>query len=161
MPEAAHPSGARAVRESGETPAPWLSILRKCSAVTGAAAVLVAIVAWSAAGPAAAGSSLAAAAVVIVFFGISLGIGHLVGRRNPSAAFGAFMIGYVVKVVVLGVLAFSLGTPAWLNGTWLLVGVISAVVIWQVVELHAFSRLRLQLYNDPINTTSADEGKNR
>lgn len=160
MPEAAHPHGAHAVRESGETPSPWLSILRKCVAVTGVATVLVALVAWLAAGPAAAGSSLAAGIVVIVFFGISLGIGHLVGRRNPSAAFGAFMIGYVVKVVVLGVLAFSFGAPAWLDGTWLLVGVISTVVIWQIVELHAFSRLRLQLYNDPITPIPTSEGKN-
>lgn len=161
MPEAAHPSGAHAVGESGETRSPWLSILRKCSAVTGGAIVLTAIIAWVASGPSAAGSVLAAGVVVIAFFGISLGIGHLVGRRNPSATFGAFMIGYVVKVLVLGVLAFGFGAPAWLDGTWLLVGVLASVVIWQVVELHAFSRLRLQLYNDPITTTPADEGKNR
>ncbi|WP_417233991.1 hypothetical protein [Arthrobacter sp.] len=161
MPEAAHPNGTDAVRESGETPSPWLSILRKCSTVTAITTVLAAFVGWLVSGLPAAGSALAAGVVVIIFFGISLGIGHLVGRRNPSATFGAFMIGYVVKVVVLGVLAFGFGTPAWLDGTWLLIGVVSAVVIWQIVELHAFSRLRLQLYNDPITTTPADEGKNR
>ena len=68
------------------------------------------------------------------------------------------MIGYVVKVVLLGGLAFGLGLPAWTDGTWLLVGVVSAVVIWQAVELHAFSKLRLQLYNDPIPTTDVETG---
>ncbi|WP_372699490.1 hypothetical protein [Arthrobacter sp. JSM 101049] len=161
MPEAAHPSGARAVRESGATPSPWLSILRQCVLVTGIAVVVIAVVALVASGPAAAGSALGAGAVVIAFFGISLGIGHVVGRRNPSAAFGGFMIGYIVKVVVLGVLAFGLGTPAWLDGTWLLIGVVATVVIWQVVELRAFSRLRLQLYNDPIAPPPADQGGDR
>lgn len=161
MPEAAHPNGPRAVRESGATPSPWLSILRQCVLVTGIAAVVIAVAALVVAGPAAAGSALGAAAVVIAFFGISLGIGHVVGRKNPSAAFGGFMIGYVVKVVVLGALAFGLGTPVWLDGTWLLIGVVATVVIWQVVELRAFSRLRLQLYNDPALPTPTDEGGSR
>lgn len=161
MPEAAHPNGAHAVRESGATPSPWLSILRQCALFTGIAVVVTALVALAVAGPAAAGSALGAGAVVIAFFGISLGIGHVVGRRNPSAAFGGFIIGYVVKVVVLGVLAFGLGTPAWLDGTWLLIGVVATVVIWQIVELRAFSRLRLQLYNDPLPPTPTDEGGNR
>lgn len=159
MPEAAHPNGARVVRESGATPSPWLSILRQCLLVTGIAIVVISVLALVVAGSAAAGSALGAGAVVIVFFGISLAIGHLVGRKNPSAAFGGFMIGYVVKVVVLGVLAFGLGMPAWLDGTWLLIGVVATVVIWQVVELRAFSRLRLQLYNDPV-PGPADEGGN-
>lgn len=158
MPEAAHPNGSRAVRESGATPSPWLSILRQCALVTGIATVLIALAALVAANPAAAASALGAGVVVIAFFGISLAIGHLVGRRNPSAAFGGFMIGYVVKVVVLGVLAFGLGAPAWLDGTWLLVGVVATVVVWQVVELRAFSRLRLQLYNDPVPPGAATEG---
>ncbi|MGO2532408.1 hypothetical protein [Arthrobacter rhombi] len=158
MPQATGSGGASVVKESGETASPWLAILRTCSVVTGIAAVLLALVAWIIGGPAAAGSALGSVVVVIIFFGISLAIGHLVGRRNPSAAFGAFMIGYVVKVVLLGGLAFGLGLPAWTDGTWLLVGVVSAVVIWQVVELHAFSKLRLQLYNDPIPATDAGTG---
>lgn len=136
-------------RASGETSGPWLAILRRCSIVCGVALLALAVVGLVVAGMPAAGSALLGGVLVVVFFGISLLIGHLVGRRNPSAALGAFMAGYAVKVVVLGVLAFGLGAPAWLDGTWFLIAVVASVILWQVAELHAFSRLRFQLYADP------------
>lgn len=146
MPADSAAGQPRVPRASGETPGPWLAILRLCSAV---AAVLVALLCGAAGllvGSGAAASALAGGVLVVVFFGVSLLIGHWVGRRNPSAALGAFMAGYAVKVVLLGVLAFAFGAPAWLDGTWFLIAVVSTVVLWQAAELYAFSKLRFHLY---------------
>ncbi|MEE1620851.1 hypothetical protein ACQ3I4_03750 [Zafaria sp. Z1313] len=146
--------GPDMLRASGETPQPWLGMLRRCSLVGAALTVLVAVVAAIAAGPAAVPSVLAGAALVVVFFGITLVIGHVVGRRNPSAALSAFVVGYVVKVVGFGALVFGLGVPSWIDGTWFLVSAVAMVVVWQATEMVVFSRQRFQLYADPEPETS-------
>jgi ATP synthase protein I len=93
----------------------------------------------------------------MVFFGISLLIGHYVGRSNPSGAIGAFLAAYVVKVVGFGAIVFILGAPAWLDRMWFFVAAVAGVVIWQGAEVFAFSRIRHQLYADPAD----DAGKGR
>lgn len=147
-----HVSGA-----SGETPGPWLAILRRSAAVSGVGIAALALAGLAVAGMPAAGSALMGGLIVVVFFGISLLLGHVVGRRSPSAALGAFMAGYAVKVLVLGVLAFGFGAPAWLEGVWFLIAVVTTVVLWQAAELHAFSKLRFQLYGD-LPTPGASAG---
>lgn len=151
------PRRAKSPSASGETPGPWLAILRKCFVATAVASAAAAAAAYFAAGPAAAGSVAAAAVLVVVFFGSSLLIGHVVGRRNPSAALGAFMVGYVVKVVGFGAVAFLVGAPAWLDKDWFMWSAVGTVVLWQAVELFAFSKVRLRIYNDP--EPAADSGK--
>jgi ATP synthase protein I len=137
---------------SGATPGPWLAILRTCLLATAAVVAVLAIVAGLAAGTAAAAASAALGGLLVaVFFGISLLIGHVVGRRNPSAALGAFLAGYVVKVLGFGVLAFGFGRPEWLDTRWFFVAAVVSVVVWQAAELRAFSKLRLRLYGDPAD----------
>lgn len=146
-------------RVAGETPQPWLRLLRSCS--------LVALV-LAAAGSAAAGlisglpavaSVVSAILLVVVFFGITLIIGHVVGLRNPRAALGAFMVGYIVKVVGFGAVVFLLGTPAWVDGAWFIGAAVAAVIVWQATEMIVFSRLRFQLYDDePAAAPSPERG---
>ncbi|GAA3682631.1 hypothetical protein GCM10023081_20800 [Arthrobacter ginkgonis] len=144
---------------SGATPGPWLAILRTCLLATAALVAVLAVVAGFVAGtPAAAASAALGGLLVAVFFGISLLIGHLVGRRNPSAALGAFLAGYVVKVLGFGVLAFGFGRPEWLDTRWFFVAAVASVVVWQAAELRAFSKLRLRLYGDPTDGSGPIDG---
>jgi ATP synthase protein I len=85
----------------------------------------------------------------MAFFAISLLIGHVVGRNNPSGAIGLFVATYFVKVVGFAVVLFAIGAPAWLHAQWFLIGAVVAVVFWQAAEIYGFSKARLQIYNDP------------
>jgi ATP synthase protein I len=133
---------------SGPTASPWLDILRKCLAVTGAGALLLCAAAGLTAGGGGAFSAAFGYAVVAAFFGISLLIGHFAGKTNPSGALGLFAVTYAIKVVGFAAVLFVLGTPAWLERTWFFGAAVGTVVLWQIVEVYVFSKARHQLYND-------------
>lgn len=140
---------------SGPTRSPWLRILGWSAAGGAATAVLLAAAALVVASPAAGLSVLFGAALVIVFFGISLLIGHFTGRTNPSGALGLFAVTYAIKVVGFAAVLFLVGTPDWLERTWFFWGALATVIVWQVAEVVAFSRLRTPLYDDQPATTAA------
>lgn len=131
---------------SGETPSPWLKILGLCSAVCGVLLVSAAVAAWLLIGPSGAGSVVFAGCLVMAFFGLSLLVGHFVGRSNPSGALGLFVVTYVVKVVGFAVALFVMGQPAWLEAAWFFGAAVGTVLVWQICEVIAFSRTRYLLY---------------
>jgi ATP synthase protein I len=94
--------------------------------------------------------------LVMLFFGISLLVGHFVGRSNPSGAIGVFVATYFIKVVGFAAVLFLIGAPEWLHGRWFLIGAVAAVILWQAAELYGFSKARLQIYNDPTTSESND-----
>lgn len=141
-------SGRPGVGGSGRGRTPWLGLAAKCSAASSAAAVLLAVAGLLASGPGAGASVLFAAVIVIAFFALSLLAGHFAGRNNPSGAIGVFAVVYVVKVVGFAALLLWLGRPAWIVGPWFGAAGIVTVVVWQAVEVFAFSRLRLQIFDD-------------
>ncbi|MDQ4502052.1 hypothetical protein [Sinomonas sp. ASV322] len=127
----------------------WLRLAVLCTGASAAVAVVLAVAAWLTANAAAAGSVIFAAVVVISFFAISLLVGHFVGRRNPSGAIGAFAVVYLVKIVGFAALLIWIGTPVWINPPWFGATGIVTVVVWQAVELWGFSRVRLQIFDEP------------
>lgn len=137
---------------------PWLRLAGTCSAASGIAAVLLAVTALIASGPAAAASAVAAAVVVVAFFAVSLIAGHIAGRNNPSGAIGVFAVVYVVKVVGFAALLLWIGTPAWISRPWFGAAGIVTVVVWQAVEVFAFSRLRLQIFDDAPSAGGSPAG---
>lgn len=142
----------------------WLGILKKCTLVSTAAVVLAAVVAVIVSGSSASLSAVFGYAVVVAFFGISLAIGHFAGRNNPSGAMGLFVVTYAIKVVGFAAVLFVLGTPPWLDRNWFFGAAVGTVILWQLVEVYAFSKARHQLYNDPVSpvtATSPSAGDNR
>lgn len=133
---------------TGPTTSLWLRILLRCTLVTAAVAVGIAAAGWLTVGGGAALSALAGWLIVGVFFGISLLIGHFVGRSNPSGALGMFMVTYVIKVVGFAAVLFLIGVPPWLERAWFFGTAVASVVIWQAVEIVVFAKSRHQLYND-------------
>ncbi|WP_434993834.1 hypothetical protein [Arthrobacter sp. Ld5] len=158
MPRPEHPATgadhASFPPASGPTESPWLGILGRSAAGGAATAVLLAAVALLAASPAAGLSVLFGAALVMVFFGVSLLIGHFTGRTNPSGALGLFAVTYAIKVVGFAAVLFLFGTPDWLDRTWFFWGALATVLVWQVAEVLAFSRLRTPLYGDAPGATA-------
>jgi hypothetical protein len=141
--------GTGAVGVSGPTESLWLRLLALSSAVAGGALVLAGIAGFLMNGPSGVLSCVFGGALVMAFFAISLAVGHIVGRNNPSGAIGLFVATYFVKVVGFAVVLFVLGAPAWLHDRWFLIGAVVTVVFWQAAEIYGFSKARLQIYNDP------------
>ena len=142
-------SGAGPVGVSGPTRSLWLKLLGLSSAAAGAALLLAGVAALVLNGTAGILSCLFGGALVMAFFAISLLIGHLVGRNNPSGAIGLFVATYFVKVVGFAVVLLVIGAPDWLHDRWFLIGAVTAVVFWQGAEIYGFSKARFQIYNDP------------
>ena len=150
--ESGRTSGRGPVGVSGPTGSLWLRLLALSSAAGGAALLITAGLALVFNGGYGALSALFGGALVMAFFAISLVIGHVVGRHNPSGAIGMFVATYFVKVVGFAVVLFVLGAPDWLQGRWFLAGAVVAVVAWQAAEVIGFGKARLQIYNDPDST---------
>lgn len=142
-------SGNGNVGASGHTPSLWLHLLKLSSVASAAGLLLCAVLAVLLDGGSGALSSTFGGVLVMLFFGISLLVGHFVGRTNPSGAIGMFVATYFVKVVGFAVVLFVVGAPQWLHGRWFVAGAVTAVVLWQAAEIYGFSKARLQIYNDP------------
>ncbi|VXB52344.1 Putative membrane protein [Arthrobacter sp. 9AX] len=149
-------SGNGIVGASGPTPSLWLNLLKRSSVAAAAGLAVCTLAAAVLEGPAGALSSTAGGLLVMLFFGISLLVGHVMGRNNPSGAIGMFVATYFVKVVGFAAVLFVVGTPAWLHGRWFVAGAVTAVVLWQAAEIHGFSKARLQIYNDPETKETPD-----
>lgn len=143
----AKPAGA-AVTASGPTSSPWLKILAASAAASAALLILAAAAAWLITGGEAALSAMLGGSLVIAFFGLSLLVGHVVGRSNPSGAIGMFVVTYVVKVVGFALALFAVGRPEWLEAAWFFGTAVATVLVWQVTEIAAFSKTRYLLYSD-------------
>ncbi|MEV7573096.1 hypothetical protein ACJJV6_00220 [Arthrobacter nitrophenolicus] len=149
-------SGKGPVGASGPTRSLWLHLLKLSSAAAAAGLVLCAGAAAILDGSAGAVSALLGGLLVMLFFGISLLVGHFVGRSNPSGAIGVFVATYFIKVVGFAAVLFVVGAPQWLHGRWFVAGAVAAVVLWQAAELYGFSKARLQIYNDPETKEASD-----
>lgn len=142
-------SGHGHVGASGPTRSLWLNLLKRSAIASVSGLVLCAVPAGLLSGGSGAVSSLLGGLLVMLFFGISLLVGHFVGRSNPSGAIGMFVATYFIKVVGFAAVLFVVGTPDWLDGRWFVIGAVVAVVLWQAAEIQGFSKARLQIYNDP------------
>ncbi|MDP9935193.1 ATP synthase protein I [Paenarthrobacter nicotinovorans] len=147
--DSGRPSGKRVVGSLGGRSSLWLRLLSLSAASATAATALTCVIAAFMNGGQGALSAAFGAALVMLFFGISLLIGHFVGRNNPSGAVGLFVATYFIKVVGFAVVLFVLGAPEWLHARWFLIGAVVTVVFWQAAEIYGFSKARLQIYNDP------------
>ena len=149
-------SGNGNVGASGPTPSLWLHLLKLSSIASAFGLLLCAVLALLLDGMDGALSSASGGLLVMLFFGISLLVGHFVGRTNPSGAIGVFVATYFIKVVGFAAVLFVVGAPQWLHGRWFVAGAVTAVVLWQVAEIHGFSKARLQIYNDPDTKENPD-----
>ncbi len=142
-------SGTGPVGVSGPTASLWLRLLALSAAISGGALVLTGLAALLLSGGTGLWSTVLGGILVMVFFAISLAVGHIVGRNNPSGAIGVFVATYFIKVVGFAVVLLVIGAPDWLHARWFVAGAVVTVVSWQAAEIYGFSKARLQIYNDP------------
>lgn len=145
----AQASAARGpLQASGPTTSPSWNILKKCLLVDSIAVVAMVVAAFIFADLDGVLSVLFGSALVMTFFGLSLLVGHLVSRRNPSAVMGTFVMTYFVKVVGFAAVLLALGTPTWLNKPWFAGAAVVCVLLWQATEVVIFSKQRFLVFDE-------------
>lgn len=104
-------------------------------------------------GPNAGATAAIGAAVTIVFYTIALGVQLAVADASPKVVLFAWFASYVTRVSILGVgLAAVLANAerwSWLDPVALFVSTIATVMGWLGLELWAYSRMRVPVYDDP------------
>ncbi|MGY1669515.1 hypothetical protein [Geodermatophilus sp. SYSU D00710] len=115
---------------------PWdLSFLRVGALVTGAVAVVAAVVAGLVAGWADAAGVLVGAAVVTAFFVASGVVVAWAGRINDTFTLPAALGTFFVKAVVLFGILSALPEDGWLDRLTMAWAVIVGALLWSVVQL--------------------------
>ncbi|SED93346.1 ATP synthase protein I [Arthrobacter alpinus] len=133
---------------SGPTASPSWNILKKCLLVAGAAVVIMVVLAFIFTDVQGVLSVLFGALLVIVFFGLSLLVGHIVGKKMPSAVMGVFVMTYFVKVVGFAAVLYAMGTPGWLNKPWFAGAAVATVLLWQATEVVNFTKQRFLVFDE-------------
>ncbi len=151
---------------SGPTASPSWNILKKCLLVAGVAVLVIVVLAFIFTDVHGVLSVLFGSLLVIVFFGLSLLVGHIVGKRMPSAVMGVFVMTYFVKVIGFAAVLYAMGTPGWLNKPWFAGAAVAVVLLWQATEVVNFTKQRFLLFDEsavqaPTPGVSAAEGKKK
>ncbi|TLP75340.1 hypothetical protein [Nesterenkonia sphaerica] len=96
----------------------------------------------------AAASAAAGGGLVLVLSFLSLALIDWAERHRPHLAIPLFMMGFGIKIVVLA-LAMPLVQPGqWLHPGWALGSGIAVLLVWQIVEVLSFARMRLAIEPD-------------
>ncbi|RXW33303.1 hypothetical protein [Propioniciclava flava] len=122
--------------------------------IGGHAAALTAVgLMWALRGANAGATSAIAAAVTLAFYTVALGAQVMVADAAPKVVLFAWLASYLARVTVLGLaLAVTLTQAdrfAWLDPVALVVTTIAVVLGWIGFELHAYSKLRIPVFDPP------------
>ncbi|MEO9246625.1 hypothetical protein ABDK96_02905 [Citricoccus nitrophenolicus] len=131
----------------------WWGMLTACLTGTSAALVLAAGLAWLIIGPGSGGGTAAASlglagAAVVILSGATLLLTAWSWDRWREQAIFIALFGFVVKIVLMGLVLVVVPPPAWLDRTAAGIGALAAIVTWQVIEVLVFARTRQQIYDD-------------
>jgi ATP synthase protein I len=120
------------------------AMLRAASGPTALTGGLLAALAALVSGTPGALGAVAGCAVVAGFFGLDLVAARVVARLGPDWPVHAAVLGYVAKVVALGVLLVVFRNTAALDRIWVAVSAIACAVVWLVAQVRAFDWLQRQ-----------------
>jgi len=94
-------------------------------------------------------AALLGAAIAVVFFASGLAVMARVTNANPLSVLAGALAVYLGQVIFLGVVILSLSGVRWLDGTAFGLSVLAVALIWQLVQVMAFLRLRQPVYDQP------------
>lgn len=103
--------------------------------------------------PRAAWSAALGAAIVLFFFSLTLLVMKRTADLPPTTTMMIVMVTYTVKVLVLGVVMFSLRDVTWASGYAVGLSITVCAVVWLFFEMRAYKRLRIFAY-DPDGAAS-------
>ena len=125
---------------SAVTVDPFALMFRGAAIPTLAVGVIAAVVAGVVAGGAGVLGALLGVGLVLIFFGLTLLVMRWTADALPGNAFGAAMISYSLKIVVLGVLLVVGRKLTWFDKQSFGLTVLACGVVWLLAEVRAFVR---------------------
>jgi len=129
-------------------------VLRGSAAWTGLAAIVAVLAGLLADGGQGALGAAVGAVLVILFFGISVAAVSYAASISPQLIFGAAMLSYVTKILVLfALLGFFKNTTAW-NPTVFGYAILALTIVWLAAEIRLVVKTKM-LYVDPDETAAA------
>ncbi|NDK30324.1 hypothetical protein [Nesterenkonia haasae] len=99
-------------------------------------------------GTAAAVSAAAGGGLVVVLSFLSLALIDWAERHRPHLSIPLFMVGFGVKITALALLMPFVQPGDWLSPVWALAAGIAVLLVWQVVEVLSFAKMRLAVEPD-------------
>ncbi|WP_150460169.1 hypothetical protein [Nesterenkonia ebinurensis] len=94
-------------------------------------------------GAEAAASAAAAGGLVVILSFLSLALIDWAERNRPQLAIPLFMIGFALKLAVLALVLPMVRVGEWLDPAWALGTGVAVLLVWQIVEVMSFAKMRL------------------
>lgn len=96
-------------------------------------------------------AALLGVCVALAFFASGLYVMKRVTNDNPLSLLAGALAVYLGQIIFLGLVILTLADAAWLDGQAFGLSVLAVALIWQVVTVVAFVRLRKPVYDDPAD----------
>lgn len=132
--------------------APFAAMLRATLVPLAVAAPVIILAFWVTRGTRGGLAALLGVVIAAVFFAGGLHVMARVTNVNPISVLVGALAVYLGQVLFLGVVIFFLTGAAWLDGKAFGLSVLAIALIWQVVQVVAFVRLRKPVYDLPAGT---------
>lgn len=144
------PHQMRQVQGSGPAPVPPFAAMLRATVIPVVATAPVIVAAFWITRQSRGGlAALLGVTVAVAFFAGGLYVMGRVTNANPLSVLAGALAVYLGQVIFLGVVILTLSGAHWLDGTAFGLSVLAVALIWQVIQVVAFMRLRKPVYDDP------------
>jgi ATP synthase protein I len=129
--------------------APFAAMLRAAVIPMAAVAPVIVLVFWITRQARGGLAALLGVSVAVFFFASGLYVMKRVTSENPISVLAGALAVYLGQVIFLGLVIFSLSGADWLDGRAFGLSILAVALIWQVIQVVAFVRLRKPVYDVP------------
>ena len=96
-------------------------------------------------------AALLGVTIAVAFFASGLYVMKRVTNASPLSVLAGALAVYLGQVLFLGLVILLLSGAAWLDGQAFGLSVLAVALIWQLVQVVAFVRLRKPVYDEPAD----------
>lgn len=133
---------------------PFTAMLRATVVPIAAVAPLIVAVFWFTGQTRGGLAALLGVVIAIVFFAGGLAVMGRVTNASPLSVLAGALAVYLGQIIFLGIVILTLSGAEWLDGRAFGLSVLAVALIWQVVQVVAFVRLRKPVYDVPAQGSS-------
>lgn len=140
------------VLRSASADDPYVAMLRGALLPTAVVSIPVVLACWWWRDVAGLIGALLGAAVTVAFFGTSLVVMRRTATLAPMMVMAVALLTYLTKIGLLGLFLVATRNANWLSGECFAVAVVACALIWLPLEMRAYARARLSVYDEPSAT---------
>ena len=139
-------------------PAPPFAAMLRATVIPMACASPVIVLAFWMTGKTRGGlAALLGVTIAVAFFASGLYVMKRVTNASPLSILAGALAVYLGQVLFLGLVILLLSGAAWLDGQAFGLSVLAVALIWQLVQVVAFVRLRKPVYDEPTQEAALEQ----